>query len=183
MVKHGVNAGFTLIELLVVVAILATLSSLAAPTFSGVASSVRLTSAVDTMFSSFLLARSEAIKRNSRVVVCKSTTGESCTTAGDWQQGWIVFHDANNNATRDSGEVIVSREQSLASSVRFTGNSPVANYVSYTPAGRTEYVSGAFQAGTFTACSQTSTVGDARKIVINIAGRPRVVKTTVAQCA
>lgn len=182
MSKCGVSAGFTLIELMVVLAVLAILQTQAAPAFSGVVASVRLTAAVNSLLSSLLLARSEAIKRNSRVVLCKSATGDACTPVGGWEQGWIVFHDANNNATRDSSEVIVSREHALPSPLRLFGNSPVANYVSYTPSGRTEYASGAFQAGTLTACTHSTTEGDARQIVINIAGRPRTVKTTVAQC-
>ena len=74
MGKRSGCAGFTLIELLVVVALVVTLQSLAAPAFSAMVSSMRMTSAVNSLFSSLLLARSEAIKRNSRAVVCKSAT-------------------------------------------------------------------------------------------------------------
>ena len=80
-------AGFTLIELLVVVALVAIIQLLAAPALSGMANSMRLTSAANSLFSSLLLARSEAIKRNSRAVVCKSATGDTCITTGGWEQG------------------------------------------------------------------------------------------------
>ena len=73
-------AGFTLIELLVVVALAAILQSLAAPALSGMVNSMRLTTAVNSLLSSLHLARSEAIKRNSRAVVCKSASGDACTT-------------------------------------------------------------------------------------------------------
>lgn len=182
MARRGIGAGVTLIELMVVLVVLTILQALAAPAFSSVRASMHLSSAVNSLLSSLWLARSEAIKRNARAVVCKSSTGAGCTNSGGWEQGWIVFHDANNNAARDVDEAIVSRAAGLPEPLRLRGNSPVANYVSYTPTGQTQYASGAFQAGTLTVCSQSSTPMDARQIVINIAGRPRTAKTMVAQC-
>ena len=114
MGKRSGCAGFTLIELLVVVALVVILQSLAAPAFSAMVNSMRMTSAVNSLFSSLMLARSEAIKRNSRAVVCKSATGDACITTGGWEQGWIVFHDANNNAALDAGEAILSRQQAVS---------------------------------------------------------------------
>lgn len=175
-------AGFTLIELLLVVSLMAVLLSLAVPSLAGMANSMRLTTATNSLFSSLLLARSEAIKRNSRAVVCKSATGDACMTTGGWEQGWIVFHDANNNAAVDAGEAILSREHAVSPPIRLTGNEPVVSYVSYTPTGRTNYTSGAFQAGTLTICIQSANSVEAREIKINIAGRPRTLKTTVAHC-
>lgn len=175
-------AGFTLIELMVVVTLVAVLQSLAVPALSGLLNSMRLTAAVNSLFSSLLLARSEAIKRNSRAVVCKSASGDACATTGGWDQGWIVFHDANNNGIREANEAILSREQVLASPLRLVGNEPVLSYVSYTPMGRTAYVTGAFQAGTFTVCLESADLLEARQIVINSAGRPRTTRTLVAHC-
>jgi len=182
MDKRSASAGFTLIELMVVVALVALLLSLAAPAFKGVINSMRLTTAVNALFTSLLLARSEAIKRNGRAVVCKTVSGEACVTTGGWQQGWIVFHDANNNAWRDVGEPIVSHQQATAGSILLTGNSPLVSYVSYTPMGQTAYASGAFQAGTLTVCVASASSQEARQIIISSSGRPRTVRTTVARC-
>ncbi|MGH8832441.1 MAG: GspH/FimT family pseudopilin [Polaromonas sp.] len=175
-------AGFTLIELLVVVALVAILQSLAVPALAGMVNSMRLTTAVNSLFSSLLLARSEAIKRNSRAVVCKSASGDACITTGDWAQGWIVFHDANNNASLDAGEAVLSRQQAFPQAIRFTGNGPVASYVSFTPMGWTRYTSGGFQAGTLTLCPKSASRVDARQIVISSTGRPRTVRTMVDNC-
>jgi len=182
MNRRSLGAGFTLIEVLVVLALVSILMSLAAPSLAAMVNSMRLTVAVNSLFSSLMLARSEAIKRGARVVVCKSASGTACITTGGWEQGWIVFHDANNNGKRDVGEVLLLQQQALPSSVRLSGNSPFVNYVSYTAIGTTSYVSGAFQAGTLTACSESATQGDARQIVISSAGRPRTVKTSVEHC-
>ena len=182
MSAQSVCAGFTLVELLLVVAVVAVLQSLAAPSLAGMANSMRLSTATNSLFSSLLLARSEAIKRNSRAVVCKSATGNACITTGGWEQGWIVFHDANNNAALDAGEDVESREQALPQPILLTGNGPVASYVSYTPMGTTSYTSGAFQSGTLTICTQSSSSVPAREIKISSTGRPRTLKTTVAHC-
>ncbi|PKO60936.1 MAG: type IV fimbrial biogenesis protein FimT [Betaproteobacteria bacterium HGW-Betaproteobacteria-18] len=182
MDKRSVSAGFTLIELMVVLAVAAILQTLAAPALSGMVNSMRLTAAVNSLFTSLLLARSEAIKRNARAVVCKSASGDACIATGGWEQGWIVFHDANNNAKRDAGEVIVSHQQAMQPPVRLNGNSPLASYVSFTPMGQTAYASGAFQAGTLTVCLESSEAQEARQIVISSTGRPRTVRKTVAHC-
>jgi type IV fimbrial biogenesis protein FimT len=182
MVKRYGCAGFSLVELMVVVAMAAILLTLAAPAFSGLVTSIRLSTGINALFSSLILARSEAIKHNSRAVVCKSASGLACTTSGGWDQGWIVFHDANNNAALDVGEALISRVQALPKLIRLIGNSPVSNYVSFTPMGTTSYTSGAFQAGTLTVCQESAVPVEARQIVISSAGRPRTVKTVVAQC-
>jgi type IV fimbrial biogenesis protein FimT len=93
-----------------------------------------------------------------------------------------VFHDANNNARRDAGEVIVSYQQAMQAPILLTGNSPLVSYVSYTPMGQTAYASGAFQAGTLTVCVASSESQEARQIVISSAGRPRTLRTMVAHC-
>lgn len=179
---HSRSGGVTLIELLLVLVIVATLQTLAAPAMSGFADSLRLSAGINSLLSSIHLARSEAIKRNGRVVLCKSAAGDACASTGGWEQGWIVFHDANNNASLDVGEVILSREQALPQPIRLTGNGPVTSYVSYTPMGTTRYTSGAFQAGTLTVCPESATRVEARQIVISSAGRPRTVKSRVAHC-
>ena len=175
--------GFTLIELLVVVAAMAVLAALAMPSMARIIDSTRLTSFSNDFLSAIYLARSEAIKRNRPVAMCKSATGQECTLSGGWEQGWIVFHDTNNNGTADAGEAIVHYTQALPQGFRLSGNMNVARYISFTPAGRTRLVSGAFQAGTLTLCKDQGTGSGARQIVINDVGRARVLKLSASACA
>ncbi|WP_198140934.1 GspH/FimT family pseudopilin [Polaromonas sp. JS666] len=174
--------GFTLVELVAVIAILGILLGVAVPWVGTFADSMRLTSQANAYLSALHLTRSEAIKRNSRMTVCKSADGLSCTEGGGWQQGWIVFHDPNHNAAKDDTEVMVHQSPALPASFQLVGNSNVATYVSFDATGGTRLVSGAFQAGTLTLCRQSALNGEARQIVINSAGRPRVQKVVVATC-
>jgi type IV fimbrial biogenesis protein FimT len=174
--------GWTLVEMLGVLAITATLVSLAAPSMTAMLESVQVGAASNSFLSGLYLARSEAIKRNSPVVLCKSADGVSCAAAGGWEQGWIIFHDSNNNGVRESSETLIRREMPLASSLRLTGNQNVARYVSYAPTGATRLAGGGFQAGTVTVCRQSAFGVEGLQIVLNAAGRPRVQKARFSSC-
>ena len=153
--------GFTLIELMVTVMVLAILMMVAIPSFNSALVNYRLTSISNTFVASAQLARSEAIKRNSRVTMCKSANGVDCTTTGDWQQGWIVFQDIDNNAVKGPVETIIHTESALPANFSMTF---VDNYISYTVSGGAELINGAFQSGSMNLCSQLAPVGPARQM-------------------
>jgi type IV fimbrial biogenesis protein FimT len=168
--------------MLITVAVAAVLMGIGIPSMKSIIDSMRLTSVSNDFLSHLVLARSEAIKRNSRVVLCKSADGASCASAGGWEQGWIVFHDVNDNGVLDAGEAVIARQQVLAGGLRVTGNQTVAQYVSFAPSGATKLVGGGFQAGTVTLCRHSAFRNEARQIVLNAVGRPRVQKVEVDQC-
>lgn len=176
-------AGLTLIELLVTIAIAAILAGLAAPSFRDMIVGNRLKSHASALLSSLLLARGEAIKRNGRVVLCKSADGAACTLSGGWEQGWIVFADGNNNAALDAGETVIQRQAALGDGLRLTGNLFITNYVSYAAMGETRTTAGAAQSGTFTLCQLSASGGKAREIAVSFTGRPTIKQVTVASCA
>ncbi len=105
------SRGFTLVELLVVMAISAILIAAAVPSFQSLIASSRASSASGTLVSSLEFARSEAIRRNQNVTVCRTANANapenvlSCldtAAAGfdgnDWASGWIVFAKAGTGA-------------------------------------------------------------------------------------
>ena len=108
---HRLSHGFTAIELRVVVAIVAVLAALAGPSFRDLMDGFRVRGAIEEITNSIYFARSEAIKRGGLVSVRKNcATG----TAQEWQCGWIVFTDANNDGTLNGTDTILQTFPALS---------------------------------------------------------------------
>lgn len=85
------SQGFTLIELMVTIAVLGVIVGIAAPSFSRMLQDNRMITVASELQGSLQLARAEAIKRRTDVVLCKSNSGATdCTTGTDWQGGWLM---------------------------------------------------------------------------------------------
>lgn len=175
--------GYSLLETMFVLAVGLVLLTAGAPVLSSLIYSSRVQAGTQALASSLSLARSEAIKRHARVVMCKSKDGVSCDRSTGWEGGWIVFQDTNNDAEFSEGESLLLREHGLPEGLRLSGNAPLRNYVSYTPHGRTATVGGAFQAGTFTVCADEGRRLWGSQVVINNNGRVRLIRSAGAACA
>lgn len=172
-------AGFTLIELMVAVTILAVLAALAAPSFNEAILGNKLASYANSFVASAQLARSEAIKRNATVVMCRSADGASCAGSGGWQQGWILWRDADNDDTVDADEVI-QRQQALSSDYHFTGN---AYSVDFLPTGGAR-ITGGGSPVTLSLCRATPEPGrQERTLRLAATGRTSVEKATTGACS
>jgi type IV fimbrial biogenesis protein FimT len=173
--------GFTMPEMMVTLAIAAVLAGVAAPSVRDMVARNRLKSHTSALQTSLMLARTEAIKRQVRVVVCKSADQAGCTTAGDWQQGWIVFLDANDSASVDAGETVIERVGALSGSFILQGTGNLANYVSYTGNGSAKVTaSDNVQTGRFNLCQTAG--GDARQIDVFATGRLSFGKEPAPTC-
>ena len=84
MISHrpDAGAGFTLTELLVVVSIIAVLLTLAVPSFTNLILAQNVRTGASDLQTSFIFARSEAIKRAANV--------NMVAAGGDWKNGWTV---------------------------------------------------------------------------------------------
>lgn len=101
MQSNRQQAGVTMIELMIVIAIAAILASIAAPSFSDFINSTRLTSTMSQLTSDLNRARSEAIKRNSWVLVCVRGSNTACGAGTDWANGWLVCQDSSDDGTNN----------------------------------------------------------------------------------
>lgn len=113
-------SGFSLIELMVSVAVLVLVVLVAPPAFDAMFLNSRLNTYATDFMAAAQTARSEAIKRNARVLLCVSSDGATCTTGNNWQAGWIVVHDADSSGTFTAGESVLLKHEALDSSYAFT---------------------------------------------------------------
>lgn len=90
MLKH--QKAFTLIELMVTLTVASVIIAFAIPSFNSMIINNRSASLGDEFSIAVNFARSEALKRGTRVSLCASENGTSCT--GAWTDGYIVFIDA-----------------------------------------------------------------------------------------
>lgn len=97
--------GFTLVELMVTIAVLAILLMIGVPSFSGVIASNRLSTGANELVASLQLARMESMRRNTRVIVCRSADQATCSTGTTWT-GWITFVDVDRNGVPAAAEVL-----------------------------------------------------------------------------
>lgn len=152
------------------VAMLSILLAIAVPSYQFFITNNQIATQTNEFVTALMLARSEAVKRGSRVTVCRSANQSSCATAaGDWSRGWLVFVDNDSDGTVDTGEPILQAHSALTSGLGLTGNTLVSDYVSYIASGAAQQNNGALQTGTLTMCHAQS--GKARFLTLNNAGR------------
>lgn len=173
MTQARFKRGVTLVEVTVVMAIMAIMASWAVPAMTQWVRDIRASVLTNAFLADLQLARSEAIRRGSPVVMC-ARAGQACDTGAGWEQGWLLFADGNDNARLDPEESIIREAAAIPDGWQLRGNTPVARYVSYHALGQTRLVNGGFQAGTLTVCPVSALTAKPRRIVINSHGRPRV---------
>ena len=135
----------------------------------------RLVTQINSIAGSLAVARSESIKRGASVTLCGSTNGTTCDTS-NWESGWIVFSDANNNAILES-----ATDTMLKIVAPFTGGSTLrlsqsdsASIIRYRSDGSLRDQNGdatLTDKGTFTLCEQSASTTTAKAININPLGR------------
>ena len=160
------HLGFTLIELMVTTTVIAILAALAAPSFNEAILSNKLTSYANNFVASATLARSEAIKRNAVVTLCITATETSttCTTTGDWEQGWIVL----------SGTTVIQRQQALSTGYKLIGTVKSIAFQSI-GAGATST--------SLTLCRATPSIGGHNRVIaLSLTGRPSVSTSSTLTC-
>ncbi len=158
------QAGYSLYDLLITSTIAGVLTAGTAG-LSGLAQDTLLTASVNRLMGDLNFARSEAIKRHTTMVLCKSDNGSACSNKTAWREGWIVFTDDNNNHNVDTGETVVHLQQRLGGDMTLRYGS-LHEYVRYSPTSET-------WTGTFTFCDGRGEK-NAKAVIIYWTGRPRV---------
>lgn len=111
------EGGFTIIELMVVIVLLGILASLAAPSFTEMFRRFRVDSVRETFTSSVTLAREEAIRLGTPMVIRRTTgCGLALANNQDWSCGWSVFADLDGNNALNGAEA-ATQEVALTTNV------------------------------------------------------------------
>jgi len=166
--------GMTIIELLIVLVIAGIFATLGMPSFTDFIRQMRLSSAMNEMAADLYMARSEAIKRNTRVLMCPRSSATSTVCAspiatGTWMNGWLVCYDADSNAVCDATSASdpnpIRVHAALSSPIVLSGP---ASLVTFLPVGN------AVKAATFTMTGSTTTT---RTASVATSGSVKVTKS------
>lgn len=156
--------GFTIIELMITVALVAIIAAIGIPSFQDLVASNRVVSAINELHSGLRLARIEAVKRGDSVVFC--STSDQATCSGAWGDGWLIFHDADEDGAVDADELIrVGEGVHDGYSLTFSGGGASITFLAR---GMTNG-----QSGTFRLCDADGDAGLARGIVLLTTGATR----------
>ena len=99
--------GYSLAELIITLAIGAILLGVAAPAFTDLIRSSRLSAELNVFVRSVNYGRTEAIKRAHMVIIC-ARNGRTCDNSAPWRDGWLVFVDQDGDGEPDPEELIMT---------------------------------------------------------------------------
>ncbi len=162
--------GFTLLELISSLSIACILLAVGIPSIQTLNQNSRMTSAVNTITAHLNLARSEAIKRGVRVVLCPSEESMDCNNTMIWDNKIIMFTDINKSGHLDPGEELLKQIMLKPGFITIS-----------TTTGRRKaaYDANGFSMGmnvTFTFCDTNNQI-DPKAVIVSNTGRPRLSHT------
>lgn len=175
MKKQG---AFTLLEAIITMAIFALLAAVAVPAYQTMVKNNRLTGQVNEVVTALLFARSEAVKRSEPVALCASIDLESCSGTNEWEKGWIVFIDENDNLTFESTEEILRVQNRFGTNTvraEDTSSSTALDILAYNAEGMSS------NPARFRFCDDRGT-SEGKVVRVSGTGRPSQADTPPASC-
>lgn len=178
--------GVTLVELIIAIAVLAILMALAVPSFQFVRNVNRLSASANDLVAGLQLARMEAIRRNARVVFCRSDDGASCSGAAGAWAGWMVASDEDGNGTFGNTDTERLRTGTVAAGMDVRSSAALAglnNRLTFRSDGFAYTAGQVPVTASIGAClTTTSPAENRRRVSVRTGGRITVVRETDAAC-
>ncbi len=162
----------------------AILLSVAVPSISKMVRDNRLVSQLNLLMADVHLARSEAVKRDVRVIMCRSANPNlnipTCSGATqDWSTGYLMFTGEDGNNTYEAAtDTLIRRGQSAQDGVKLRTSSTWDNNLEVNP-------NGTLNEGSTAILALCDNRGKAhgRQITIPLSGIPRMYSTNIPSCA
>jgi type IV fimbrial biogenesis protein FimT len=164
------SLGLTLAELLITLSVTSIIAFAALNYLPLWVHSNRMTAEINRFVLALQLARSEAVKRGRKLVLCPRTKQRSCGRAADWKNGWLLF--ASDDRERDPQERPILDAPRLAEFIDMRSGNHRKRIV-YQPDGSSGGTN-----SSFTFCDRQGYAAP-RVICLSNTGRPR---TTRSRC-
>jgi type IV fimbrial biogenesis protein FimT len=144
--RQKTSRGFTIPELIITLGVAAIILSTAVPGVSTTIKNNRLATQVNHIITDLHFARSEAAKRDVRVILCRSSnpnaSSPQCSTDSGteytWTSGYLIFADSGTaaNSVYDAGsDILLRRGQPALSGVKMRTNSTWNKNLVFNPNG------------------------------------------------
>ncbi|MEJ2451552.1 MAG: GspH/FimT family pseudopilin [Gammaproteobacteria bacterium] len=174
--------GFTIMELMISIAILFIVTAIGIPGYISYVRNGSRDNTVTDLYSNMNYARSEAIKLNTNVSMCRAgnTTAANAAcggTARNWTTGWLIFVDNNNNGDFDPGERLLKIGAPIKNGIQVMASTTADPSISFLNDGSLKIVAGG--TATFAVCDDRDNDGTydkayGRDISISAMGRPEI---------
>lgn len=169
--KHLLKAsqGLSLIELLVTIALVGILLSIGLPSLTRMIEKNRVETVTYDLMTAIQTTRNLAVTKHQRAVI---------KARQDWQKGWDVFIDKNDNGILDTNEKLLITRNELED-IKITSTSQQMKTISFINTGESRQANGSaggsFLAGTLQICSRKNLKG--YKLILARGGRTRITAT------
>jgi type IV fimbrial biogenesis protein FimT len=187
--RQKTTRGFTIPEVIITLGVAAIILSTAVPGLNTTIKNNRLATQVNNIITDIHFARSEAAKRDVRVILCRSSnpnaSSPQCSTDSGteytWTWGYLIF--ADNGAAPNSiyktadGDILLRRGQPASSGVRMRTNSTWNRNLEFNP-------NGSIHEGGVAIMSICDDRGkeDGRQIVVSLSGIPKMYSDNISTC-
>jgi type IV fimbrial biogenesis protein FimT len=181
--------GFTIPEVMITLGVAAIILTTAIPSLSTSIKDNRLATRVNEVITDIHFARSEAAKRDVRVVLCRSNnpnaSSPACSTDTShdytWTGGYLIFADSGTapNGIYDAGtDVLLHRGQPAISGVNMRTNANWNRNLEFNPNGSLHEGG----VGIMSICDDRDKE-EGRQIVVSLSGAAKLYSDNISTCA